>query len=346
MGVLEQLSEVIYQAGFGKFAVMPAKSLAGLGPILKAAQKEGRYSSFAHPEIEKRINPRALQGSAQTVICLATPYFTGNPGPTPTLHGTISRSAWGLDYHRILTNRMERIVRYLQTKLGAQECTMAVDTSFLVDRALAIESGLGYLGSNCSVYVPPFGSWVFLSEILVDLALPSTQLRDFDQPFDHQTAPLDCQVAIKACPTGALLAPGKIQPQRCLSYLTQMTGPIPEEFRSKLGTRLWGCDTCQQACPTNREVQPIQDQDFMPLIGHHIPLLPLLEMGKREFQETFGQTSMAWRGKNTLQRNACLVLGNQGNPEALPNLKQTAKKHPSVTVRDAAEWAIDAINQN
>lgn len=337
----DQLSDAIHAAGFDAFAIMPATPLEKFLSVLKEARAEKRYPAFAHQDLEKRINPQAFQPSARSIISLAVSYYTGDPGPTPTLHGTVSRSAWGRDYHKVLGERMDRVIHFLREHCGAQKCTKAVDTSFLVDRAIAVESGLGYPGSNCAVYVPPFGSWVFLGEILVDVELPITK-----SPWDdHWSHPINCDACVRACPTQALFAPGKIKPQRCLSYLTQMTGPIPEEFREKLGTRLWGCDTCQKACPINRKIGPVSDQDFDPLVGPHVPLLPLLAMDKKEFEETYGQTSMAWRGKNVLQRNACVVLGNQGDPRALDSLEGTARNHPSPTVREAAQWATDKIQR-
>lgn len=339
MTALEGLKKAIQEAGFDAFAIMPAAPLEGFLPILEAAHKEGRYPAVVEEDIQKRIDPAALQDSAQSIISLAVAYNTGSPGPTPPLHGTVSRSAWGRDYHRVLDERMDIVISFLRKHLGARECTKAVDTSFLVDRALAVESGMGYPGSNCAVYVPPFGSWVFLGEILVDVELPSTR----SQGQKNWSAPVECEACIRACPTGALYDHGKIKPHRCLSYLTQKTGSIPEEFREKLGTRLWGCDTCQQACPTNKNAIRSPHPEFEPLLGHHIPLIPLLSMNTQEFKTAFGATSMAWRGKNVLQRNACIVLGNQGNPEAVPALEDAARNHPSNTVKEAANWALAKI---
>lgn len=337
-----ELEEVIYKAGFDAFAIMPARPVSHMLPILKEAQTEDRYPDFVDPDITKRVDPRNLQRSAKSIISLAMAYNTGQPGKTPRLHGAVSRSAWGLDYHRILSEAMDKIVDYLKEHQGAVECTKAVDTSFLIDRALAVEAGLGYPGSNCAVYVPPFGSWVFLSEILVDVALSPTKEED----KNHWSCPAHCDLCVQACPTGALFAPGKIKPKRCISYLTQMSGSIPLEFRDKIGNKLWGCDICQQVCPTNQEAHLSSHQEFKPLIGPHIDLVSLLDLTKAEFAEMFGETSMAWRGKNTIQRNASIVLGNQGNTEALPILEKTAHEHPSTVVKEAAAWAVKKIQSD
>lgn len=335
---MDKLRDVILEAGFGAFAIMPVAPLTRMLPILEKALYEDRYPDFVDRDISKRIDPNSLQPSAQSIISLSMPYYTGDPGPRPPLHGTVSRASWGRDYHHVLAKGMETIIAYLKEHFGAKECTKAVDTSFLIDRGLAIEAGMGYPASNCSVYVPPFGSWVFLGEILVDVELPSTKKEQ-----DNWSCPTSCEACVRACPTGALFAPGLIKPDRCISYLTQMSGSIPLELRGNIGSKLWGCDICQQACPENRKVEPSSNKEFQPLYGAHIPLLPLLDFSKKKFQAMFGPTSMAWRGKNTIQRNACIALGNEGNPGALPKLEEVACKHPSSLVREAAQWAIDKI---
>jgi len=337
-----EITQAIREAGFDAFAIMPAKPVEAVLPILREAQEEGRYPDFVDPDITKRIDAKNLQESAQSIISVALSYYTGDPGPAPALHGTISRSAWGLDYHRVLADRMDQVISYLQEHLGAKECTKAVDTSFLIDRALAIEAGLGYPGANCAVYVPPFGSWVVLGEILVDVTLPPSK----DKEQNNWSCPTGCDLCIRACPTGALFAPGKIRPQRCISYLTQMSGSIPLEFREKIGSKLWGCDICQQACPINQEVRPSTRAEFQPMVGPHIDLVHLLNLTKKEFEAIFGLTSIAWRGKNVLSRNACIILGNQRHTEALPMLEKTALEHQSTIVRDAASWAVGKIKSS
>lgn len=341
MAVIEKLAQLITDCGFDAFAVMPAVKVTKMGPILERAKAEDRYPRFVDDDIAKRINPSALHQNAKSVISLAVSYYTGDPGPRPPLHGTLSRSAWGVDYHTVLNERMDRLISGLKQSFGAQECAKAVDTSFLVDRALAIESGLGYPGSNCCVYVPPYGSWVFLGEVLVDVELPVTK----GEAADNWAEPIECPACVQACPTNALLAPGVIRPERCLSYLTQKSGSFPLEFREKLGSRLWGCDTCQQACAQNRAARPSRHREFEPIVGPHVDLIYLLEMDNAQFKAQFGRTSIAWRGKNVLQRNACLVLGNEGRNEAVPVLTRTAENHPSPHVREAAQWALAKISQ-
>ncbi len=335
---MENLQKAAHDAGFDGIGVTTASPLEHMKPILEQAKDEGRYPDFVEQDVDRRINPRSVLENAVSVIAVAVAYKTVEPGPTPPLHGTVSRSAWGLDYHRELEKRMDQLIIFLKEHYHAKACVKAVDTSPLIDRAIAIESGLGIPGDNCAVYVPPFGSWVFLGEILVDAVLPLGTTSS----VPTKTC-VECQACIKACPTQALYAPGKIKPQRCISYLTQKSGQIPLEFRETIKNSLWGCDICQQACPQNQSAKVSRHREFRPIVGPHIPLIPLLSLSNKEFKDMFGPTSMAWRGKNTVQRNACIILGNQGHPEAVEPLRQCAASHPSDTVREAANWALRKI---
>ena len=155
---LHALGQAIYQAGFDAFATVPANPLQRMLPVLKQALLEERYPDFVDGDLEKRVDPRRLQSSAQTVITLAVSYNTGPPGSTPPLHGTISRSAWGLDYHTVLQERMNQVIGYLREHHGpaARRRIPAPDR-----RALAVEGWVA--GSNCVSMCRP-SSWVFLGE--------------------------------------------------------------------------------------------------------------------------------------------------------------------------------------
>jgi epoxyqueuosine reductase len=335
---VDRLRQAAYRAGLDGIAVTHARPLTYIESFLREAQAEGRYAQFAHEDIGLRLDPKNVFHAAKSVISGAVAYKTVEPGPAAPLTGRISRSAWGKDYHKVVREALERLVPFLQAEYGVKQWHIAVDDTPLIERALAGQSKLAAIGANCAAYVPPFGSWVFLGEIVVDVELPT---------FPETAPSLPCEECgercVKACPTGALMAPGKIDAKRCLSFLTQKTGAIPPEFRKKLGNRLWGCDTCQEACPINQRAKRAPREEFSPIIGPHYPLLELLAMGKAQIAQAFGETSMAWRGKNVLQRNACLILGNQKAAAALPVLKDTADHHPSPTVREAAAWAVAEI---
>lgn len=337
---MERLRQAAREAGLDAVAVTHARPLTYLEDFLRAAQREGRYAQFAAADISQRLDPTLVLKEAKSVITAAVAYKTVDPGPSPRLTGRISRAAWGKDYHLVVREALERLVPFLQEEYGVQKWSIAVDDTPLPERALAAQAQLAALGDNCAAYVQPFGSWVFLGEIVVDVELPI---------IFHTAPPPPCaqcgERCVKACPTGALLGDGNMDASRCLSFLTQKTGAIPLEFRKKLRSRLWGCDTCQEVCPANKGAAPARHSKFAPTVGPHFPLLDLLAMSNAQFKETFSGTSIAWRGKNVLQRNACLILGNQKAVEALPQLKDTAAHHPSPVVREAAAWAVNEIEE-
>ena len=142
---------------------------------------------------------------------------------------------------------------------------------------------------------------------------------------DNWACPQGCALCVQACPTGRSLL-RKIQPKRCISYLTQMSGPIPW-LRGQNRPGLWGCDICQQVCPVNQTAQPSRHRSLVPGWSPH-RVAPLLDLTKQEFTEQFGRTSMAWRGKNVLARNACIILGNQGKAGSA-SFRKTAREHPA-----------------
>lgn len=337
---MDKLLSAAREAGLDAVAVTHVQPQTYLSKFLQQAKDEGRYSQFAAPDINLRITPTEVFPQAKSIITGAVAYKTVNPGQAPRMHGTISRSAWGRDYHRVLKEAFARLIPFLQEEYGVKEWLIAVDDTPLVERALSAQSGIAKIGPNCAAYVQPYGSWIFLGELLVDVEL---------EPFSQENEGPPCEACdlrcVKACPTNALVGPGLIDARRCLSFLTQKTGTFPEELRDRLGSRLWGCDTCQQVCPANRIAETSRHSDFEPIVGPHFPLIELLSLTKKEYQQIFGETSIAWRGKNVLQRNACLILGNQRAEEALPLLEQIAVEHPSEVVREAAQWAVKKITR-
>jgi epoxyqueuosine reductase len=154
----------------------------------------------------------------------------------------------------------------------------------------------------------------------------------------------ECTKCIDACPTGALVGPGQLNAQACISYLTQTKGFLSEEYMTKIGNRLYGCDTCQIVCPKNRgkswshrlELQP-DPEVVKPL------LLPILDLSNREFKEKFGMSSAAWRGKKPIQRNAIIALGNFKEAAAVPKLTEIMLRETRPEMRGTAAWALGKI---
>lgn len=170
-----------------------------------------------------------------------------------------------------------------------------------------------------------------LGEILTDIEIEP------DTPMENRCD--GCGRCIKACPTGALMAPFQINPHRCLSYITQMRGFIPEEFRRPLGNRIFGCDTCQEACPNNRNVKIPNHREFAPDMPLERDLEKLAKLSKQDFNKVFRDTAVGWRGRNVIRRNAVCAIGNCKDVNTI-KLLESLTKDLSETVREQARWSL------
>ncbi len=334
---MQDLMEKAKELGIDKISVTHAQPFHDEYKNGLDLQLQGLYPKFVETDLNLRTNPAAILSSVRSIISVAIAYKSTAPSLEP-LSGQLSRYAWGEDYHNILYLRLESLVTWLRKAYGIVDYYIAVDSKPPIDRAIALRAGLGWIGQNCSVFVPPYGSWVFLGEILVDQELPS-----ISSPVQKPSCVADCGRCVKACPTNALYEPYKINPHICISYLTQMKGMVPRYLRPKLGTKLWGCDICQQVCPHNQKAPASNNDCFYPIEKTSIPLIPLLTISKKSFQQRFGHTALAWRGRGLLQRNAALILGNIGDPQAINGLSD-ALKDPKPVVRASAIWALTKIN--
>jgi len=329
------------EAGFDVAAIGRADPYLRAQRVLEERRARGHYPSFTEADIALRCDPKRLLPSARSVIALGVSYRTAHrsratpAGSDPK--GQLSRYAWGHDYHPIMRARMQAVIEFLERRVPDLEAQAFVDTGPPVDREVAAEAGLGWYGKNACLYVPGYGSWVFLGEIFTNVELKP------DPPVSLDCG--DCDRCIRACPTGAIVEPFYVDPNRCVSYLTQMGGAIPKQLRPALGLKVFGCDVCQEVCPWNQDAIVADRPEFQPLpeLGAAPSLLEMLTMTKGEFRRRFGPTAAAWRGKKTLQRNAAIALGNSRNPAAVPALARALAEDPKPVVRGSAAWALGRI---
>ncbi len=304
-------------------------------------QQELQYQSgFEEPDLEKRTNPRLLLEGATSIISIAVAYpakmqerVTSKKGER---RGIFSRASWGQDYHIVLRERLKKLEAFILEKVPEATCKSMVDTGELADRAVAERAGIGWSGKNCSIITPEFGSYVYLGEMITNLPFEP------DTPMEDQCG--TCTKCLDACPTGALIQGGQINAKRCISFLTQTKEIIPEEFREKIGNRLYGCDSCQTACPVNKGMDFHHHSEVEPEPEIAKPLLqPILSLSNRQFKEKFGHVSGAWRGKNPIQRNAILALAHFKEESSLEDLTELLYHDPRPMIRGTAAWAIGKI---
>ncbi|WP_082146954.1 tRNA epoxyqueuosine(34) reductase QueG [Rubeoparvulum massiliense] len=336
----QELIAYAHQIGIDKIGFATVEPFDDLLPILQRRQEAGHASSFEEQDISLRIDPQRILPGAASLIAIALAY-PSRIGETPHgskegYRGMICRAAWGVDYHQVLRAKLEEIEAFLKARVPQVKITGMVDTGALVDRAVAERAGIGWIGKNCSLITPEFGSWVYLGELITTIPFPP------DSPMENGCG--TCTRCLEACPTQAFLGPHQLNAKRCLSQITQEKNWIHEEFRLKLGNRLYGCDTCQQVCPYNRKKDFHLHPEMEPVGELVKPLLkPFISLGKREFTEIYGKTAAAWRGKKPLQRNAIIALAHYGDRTAAPLLTKILRQDPRPPIRGIAAWSLYEI---
>ncbi|MFN2466007.1 MAG: tRNA epoxyqueuosine(34) reductase QueG, partial [Candidatus Dormibacteria bacterium] len=266
------------------------------------------------------------------------PGLTGRPRGRIAAYACLEGDAGGPeDYHEVMARACDRLVASLREMAPALRAKRFIDHGWAVDRPLAELAGVGFAGKNTTLLTTEAGSYVLLAELLLSVDLePSTPSRR-----DCGT----CQACLPACPTGALVAPGVLDARRCISYLTiEHRGAIPVELRPLMGTWIFGCDLCQEACPINQRRAPAAAPDRgSSTAAGPVPFPDLLEclgLDEAGFEARFRGTAVRRTGRSSLARNAAIALGNAGDATALPALRRTAGEDPDGVVREAAEWAV------
>lgn len=304
-------------------------------------QEQLQYASgFEKGTIEERTTPEVLQRGAASIISIALAYPSRIIDPPKSKkgerRGIFCRASWGTDYHVVLRDRLNKLDAFIKEKVPGAETNLMVDTGELSDRAVAERAGVGFSGKNTSLITKEFGSYVYLGEMITTIPLPP------DEPIEDGCG--DCTRCMDACPTGALVEGGRLNAQRCIAYLTQTKDFLPDEFRTKIGTRVYGCDTCQAVCPYNRQIDVHNHSEFEPEPEVAKPLLkPMLRMSNREFRGTFGHISGFWRGKNPLQRNAMIALAHYRDETAIDELSSVLQNDVRPVIRGTAAWALGKI---
>ncbi|MBN2433215.1 MAG: tRNA epoxyqueuosine(34) reductase QueG [Acidobacteria bacterium] len=252
----------------------------------------------------RRTEPFSLYPAGRSIIVFVVPYFWPD-APTPNLR--ISRYARSRDYHHLVTAKLERLLQRLRAQVPNLDGRIAVDTAPLLERPLAVQAGLGWLGKNSCFIHPRFGSWIFLGELMINQKLP------FSEPGGESHCG-DCTLCLEACPTGALVAPGVLDARRCLSYLTiEHRGIIPPAFKGHLDGALFGCDRCQEVCPFNHRAAATPLPDFRPLKEiTELTADHLAAMSGHAFRRALGQTPLARTRLAGLLRNLVALQAEEG----------------------------------
>ncbi|GAB6876123.1 tRNA epoxyqueuosine(34) reductase QueG [Thermaerobacter litoralis] len=243
--------------GFVAVGVAAATPQLDLAALLRRRQALGMATPWEDPDPVRRTDPESLLPGARSVVAVAMAYDPPGRGPrggaaaggdAGGLRGYVAAAGRTRSYQHVMGRRLEALGRWLEARVPGCRWAVQVDTGPLVDRAWAERAGIGWIGKNACLIVPGWGSWVFLGELVTDVALPP------DQPLADACA--GCDRCLRACPTGAFLGPRQLDPRRCISFLSQKPGMLDAEERAALGQSLYGCDACQAVCPFNHPARP------------------------------------------------------------------------------------------
>ncbi|MCC4721406.1 tRNA epoxyqueuosine(34) reductase QueG [Salinicoccus sp. RF5] len=336
----KKVVDYAHSIGIDQIGFTHAEPFAEFREKLIDYHRRGYASGFEKGSVDERTDPRLSLGSARSIISIAVGYPNRLPDAPKSRkgerRGTFARASWGVDYHTLLNRRLASLEEYIKTLDPSIECRSMVDTGVLSDREVARRSGLGYIGKNGFVINPELGTYSYLGEMITDYPFPP------DEELIDSCG--DCNLCVDRCPTGALVGNGQLDSQKCISFLTQTKGFLPDEYRGKIGNRLYGCDTCQQVCPRNKGINTDHHADIVLEPEILKPeLTGLLEISNKEFKETYGHLAGVWRGKKPIQRNAIIALAHFKEESAVDTLKRVAENDPRPVIKGTAYWAIGRI---
>lgn len=287
---------------------------------------------------EKRSRPAELIPGTVRVISVGLDYGQDEDEAWRTLHeparAYVARYALGRDYHKLMRNRLQKLAERIAAEIGPFGHRVFVDSAPVLERALARNAGLGWIGKNTCLIDRNGGSWFFLGEIFVDIPLP------VDTPASAHCG--TCTRCIEVCPTGAITAPYRLDARRCISYLTiEHEGPIAEELRPLIGNRIFGCDDCQLVCPWNKFARRTDEPDFRARNGlDKATLAELFAWSEEEFLHRTEGSAIRRTGYERWLRNLAIALGNAPpTPDTIAALR-TRADHPSPLVREHVAWAL------
>ncbi|MEN0107635.1 MAG: tRNA epoxyqueuosine(34) reductase QueG [Pseudomonas sp.] len=287
----------------------------------------------------KRSHPDQLVPGTLRVVSLRMDYLPGDTLMAQRLAeketAYVSRYALGRDYHKLIRKRLQQLAERIQQAIGPFGYRAFVDSAPVLEKAIAEQAGLGWIGKNTLVLNRKAGSYFFLGELFVDLPLP------VDAPTTTEHCGR-CTACLDICPTNAFVGPYVLDARRCISYLTiELKGPIPTELRPLIGNRVFGCDDCQMVCPWNRFARPTEQSDFQPRHSlDNAQLAELFRWSEDEFLSRTEGSPLRRAGYERWLRNLAVGLGNA--PSSIPVLEalEARKEDGSEMVREHVQWAL------
>ncbi len=344
MELKQQLVDFATEAGFAKVGFCKPDAVPELPERLAAFVADGMHGQMAWmaDRMAWRGDPSALWPEARTVIMLAEPY-TPDHDPLAVLdqsdRAAISVYAHGRDYHDVVKKRLKRVGRWLIEQEPDAQIKVFVDTAPVMEKPLAQAAGLGWQGKHTNLLGRDLGSWFFLGAIFTTM--------EFDTDSAEVSHCGSCTACLDVCPTDAFPAPYRLDPRRCISYLTiEHKGPVDLELRAKMGNRIYGCDDCLAVCPWNKFAVAGRDAKYDArddVIAP--PLAELVQLDDPAFRARFSGSPIKRIGRDRFVRNVLYAIGNSGDG-ALTDAARMLTSDPDPTVAEAASWAVSRLQKD
>ena len=328
---LAELEGLAEELGIDVVGAAPAEPYTETERHIRERRARGLFAdmrfTMATPEIS--CHPESLVLGARTVVSAALCYYA--PAPEPGAgEGKLPRYTWS-DRYAELRQKLDALGR----RLGGSYRVL-VDANQHVDREGAARAGVGFYGKNTLLITRRHGSWVVLGTLVTDVEIERSP------PLGTDCG--SCRLCIDACPTGALDEPGTLDASKCLSYWTQAPGSVPEEYRAKLGTQVYGCDICQDVCPWNRGVEKRRAEDAPPAEAEPtVSLVEWLQASDEDLRERYDRLYFPRNDPRYLRRNALVAAGNSGDP-ALAGAVERYRADDDAMLREHAEWALARLS--
>ena len=345
-----RIAAAALELGFVRVGFAPATRFDAAAARLESWLRSGYHGELSYLERpDDRADPTALLPEVKTIVAVALAYGAEEPNVAlranragPPLTGSIGRYARGEDYHLVMKRKLAELAERCEALAGRPLRTrVCVDTAPLLEHEVARAAGVGFSGKSTLTIVPGVGTWVVLGELLLDLELPASE------PVPQGCG--SCRACLDACPTGAFVDAHVLDARRCISYLTiENQSVIPRELRAPIGTRVFGCDVCQEVCPFNASPQPRpRAPELTPRPALElVELISLLELGAAGYRKLAKRTALRRATRDTLARNAAVALGNTHDARAAEPLGRALRVHPSPLVRGHAAWALGELGEH
>ena len=298
------IKEEALRLGFSFCGMAKAQFLEKEAPILENYLKKNRHGTMQYMEnhFEKRLDPTLLVPGSKSVLSLLYNFYQSKKLFQQAADLKISSYAYGQDYHLVIKEKLSQLLEFIRQNIGEVDGRAFVDSAPVLEKAWALQSGLGWIGKNANLIHKGAGSFFFISELIIDLEL------DYDSPTtDHCGS---CTACIDACPTGAIVEPSQIDGSKCISYFTiELKDAIPAEMKGKMNNWIFGCDVCMDVCPWNKFAKPHKELLFEP--SEEFALMKKsdwIEITEDVFNRLFKNSPIKRTKFNGLKRNIDFII--------------------------------------